>query len=113
MILSDTFSTHEVLKTICCGFPNVTDGTQVEKVHSFCKSIWMHHQEQRMLGIGRRWRRRFVELSDLSWLRLVLMLCTLQKVLMELCFSDASELPPAIFLTMNSALTNSVNDWHL
>ena len=66
-----------------------------------------------MVGMSRRWRRRFVKLSDLSWLRLILMLCTLQKVLIKLCFSDASELPPAICLTMISALTNSVNDWHM
>jgi hypothetical protein len=34
MILSDTFSTHEVLKTVVVVFvavPNVTDGTQIEK----------------------------------------------------------------------------------
>ena len=65
---------------------------QVEKFHSFCKSMWVHHQGQRMVGLINRWRWRFMKLGDLSWLRLILMLPA--ESLMELCFSDAGVLAP-------------------
>ena len=124
-----TINTHHAFLGTCECFSELPDNNNIiaclgllmllfvklEKFHSFCKSTWMHHQEQRMVGLSGRWRRRFVKLSDLSWLRLILTLCTLQKVLMKICFSDAGDLlaPTVICLTMNSALTNSVSDWHL
>ena len=82
----------------------MTDGTKLK--NSFVLQIDMDASSRAAHG----WYEQeveealqFVKLSNISWLRLILMLCTLQKVLVELCFSDASELPPAICLTMNSA----------